>query len=118
MPLPASVEVDELNAVRRDILETDKETVFIVELHDTADSPHATTTPEGFESEKSLAEHFTNALTVNGDEPLGRLDNDGVETKDPEVSAKEDDGKELEFEKKDRPLLFCSHNPSIDVPDR
>ena len=70
----------------------------MVELHDTAGSPHDTTTPDGFESDKSDGEHFTKALTVNGDEPLGREDGVGVETNEPRESVKAEEGKKETLE--------------------
>ena len=90
----------------------------MVELHDTAGSPHDTTTPDGFESDKSDGEHFTKALTVKGDEPTGREDGVGVETNEPRESVIPVDGNKEEFEKKERMLEFCTHRLSVWVPDR
>jgi hypothetical protein len=60
--------------------------------------PHATTTSDGFASVNEDAVHLTQDVTVNAEEPVGRLDMRGVDIYDPLATTSAVLGYVVEFE--------------------
>jgi hypothetical protein len=97
--LPANVLTVTTGESNRSILVTANVAAVRLALVDTSPIvPHASITLEGFVSVKEEASHFTQDETVKGDEPVGRLDNRGVERYDPLETTNAAVGKEVEFE--------------------
>ena len=106
-----------------DVLVTAKVTAVKFELVETSPfSPQATTTLDGIVSVREDESHLTQQDTKNGNNPLGRLGNNGVDTYDPLVITKAVFGNEVELEKYEMPFeLTISENaatPSDCDPER